>query len=162
MPPVISPEHRPGPPITTFCTSTVMKSPMRKISVHGMELDMYDEVSPTVLTAPPNTPKVFGGTEGGAMALNALQNSKIRDNIVYMEVMAAKERLDKALLNMKMNIVKELDQVCFPVDSKENNRILEEEQFVPASNTPPPMISNGMSPATFKRRSSLGSFTRKL
>lgn len=80
-----SPEDRKHPPTPNFCTSTAVKSPMRVISVLKEDLLMDD--SPMGLPVPPNTPRVTG------LSMNC--NIQSRDHIVYLEVVAAKERLEK-------------------------------------------------------------------
>lgn len=98
--------------------------------------------SPMVLPVPPNTPRV------GGLSMNS--NIQSRDHIVYLEVMAAKERLEKALLCMKVNIGEEMDKY------RVNERSFQifKESPLPTSRSSPP--------AKLQRRSSLGSFVSEL
>lgn len=144
-------------PNSNFLTSTV-KSPRRLVPVLNADLLMHDVLSPSLLTVPPNTPKVLTGPgllagQGSKPNLVSFRN---RDHMVYLEVMAAKERLDKALLAMKFNIAEDLGNYHGPAMDLTAHKIFEEGET-----ESPGAKSNGMSPATFKRRSSLGAFPSK-
>lgn len=143
-------------PLNPIHTSTQIRSPRRVIPVLNPDMLLQEEVdkfSPGVLTAPPNTPKVNAGGAGFGGKLSSLPNigMRQRDHLVYLEVMAAKERLDKALLSMKMNIAGEFTSLHGPAMDLSAHKIFEEEGPSP-----------GVSPATFKRRSSMGSFPSEL
>lgn len=145
-----SPEPRAEVPPNPIHTSTQIKSPRRLIPVLNKDMLLQEDpflekASPAVLTAPPNTPKV--GVAGGFGKFNSVPNVRHRDHLVYLEVMAAKERLEKALLAMKTNIADELSSLHGPALDLSSQKIFEEVEPVP-----------GVSPATFKRRSSMGSF----
>lgn len=141
---------------SNFLTSTV-KSPRRLVPVLNADLLMHDILSPSLLTVPPNTPKVSGpGLLSGQGSKPNLVSFRNRDHLVYLEVMAAKERLDKALLAMKFNIADDLGNYHGPAMDLTAHKIFEETET-----ESPGAKSNGMSPATFKRRSSLGAFPSK-
>lgn len=116
--------------------------------------DLNDVVSPSLLTAPPNTPKFPTAQGFGGSKSKSQQSFRNRDHLVYLEMMAAKEHFDKALFSMKMNIADELGNLHGPAMDLSSHKIFEEECPSPGA--------SGMSPATFKRRSSLGSFSSKL
>lgn len=154
-----SPEQRPAIPAQSIHTSTQLKSPRRQIPV----LDTDDE-QPTlpyhdlgnVLTAPPNTPKVQTSSGLDVFKAARAKNARQRDHLVFLEISAAKERLDKALLAMKLNIAGDMSDLHGPpLDLCTNHKIFEE------GSSHPETLSNGQSPSTFQRRSSMGSFPSK-
>lgn len=74
---------------------------------------------------------------------------------MYLEMVGAREKLDKALLAMKMSIAGDLGHLHGPALDLSAQKIFEE---IPSSSPSLSAVSNGMSPATFVRRSSMGSF----
>ena len=152
-----SPEQRALAPPNPIHTSTQVKSPRRVIPV--MNADLLNEdvgagqqgISPSPLTAPPNTPKV-GTAPGSGFVTHVrptgssfMNRSRHRDHMAYMEVVAAKEQLEKALLSMKMNIAGDFGQIHGPPLNLSTAKLFEENESPQAK-------------AAFKRRSSMGSF----
>lgn len=153
LPSTNSPEQRPEIPPNPVHTSTQLKSPRRQVPVLNADMLVHDGfpedvVSPNVLTAPPNTPQVPSSSAFGHLPTTSSgQNIRHRDHLVYLEVLAAKERLDKALLAMKVGIAGDFSHLHGPALDLSSHKIFEEAEEAQRT-----------SPATFRRRSSMGSF----